>query len=401
MPAARSRHVPRRIWSAAAVAALVASSSFALAGPVAAGTGSSAATIGAGRSGLIKVPGAPAGEVIARIAVTTRGAARPTKVHICSGSATPARCATGSKVMTASRAASTRVFRVHLYPSSHRAVRITSSKAAVRVRVSRATFVRVVRNPGPGTVGVPRGMRLTKHAGDLTITKPGAVVNGLDIAGVVRVKARGVTIKNSIIRGGRQTGNTGLITNDLGAYRFMLKDSTLVANHPSPYVNGIIGSNFTVLRSEIAKVVDSVHVVGSNVLIRDSWLHSNLYFARDPNHGGGPSHADNVQIQSGRHIRLVHNRIEGATSAVVQTTQDRGAISDLVIKRNRIGGGACQINIAIGSRAPIKGIVVKRNLFRKDSRVTRCAIIAPPSVSLANVGNRYVDGSVVTVSKGR
>jgi hypothetical protein len=400
MPAARSRRASGRIWSAAVVAALVASSTFALAGPGAAGTSSSVATIGAGRSGLIKVPGAPAGEVIARITVTTRGAARPTKVHICSGSSTPARCAAGPRVMTASRAESTRVFRVRLYPSSHRAVRIASSTATVRVKVSRATFTKVV-NPGPGTVGVPRGKRLTKHAGNLTITTPGAVVNGLDIAGVVRVKARGVTIKNSIIRGGRQTGNAGLITNDLGRYRFILKDSTLLASHPSPYVNGIIGSNFTVLRSEIAKVVDSVHIVGSNVLIQDSWLHANLFFARDPNHGGGPSHADNVQIQSGRHIRLVHNRIEGASSAVVQTTQDRGAISDLVITRNRIGGGTCQINVAIGSRAPIRGIVVKRNVFRKDSRITRCAIIAPPSVSLANVGNRYVDGSVVTVSKGR
>ncbi|WP_298462738.1 hypothetical protein, partial [uncultured Cellulomonas sp.] len=256
---------------------------------------------------------------------------------------------------------------------------------------------------GPETTGVPAGKRLTVHDGDLTITTPGAVIDGLDIRGLVRVKASGVVIRNSIVRGKPLTGSMGLITNDLGAYSFTLEDSELIAAEASPWVNGIIGHNFTVRRTEIANVIDSVHITGPNVRVESSWLHDNLFYASDPNQRGGPSHADSVQIQAGTNLRFVGNRIDGAYSSAFQTTQDRGPISDVVIEDNQINGGGCSINIAWGTRyAPIPGsaLQVRNNTFGLDTRHTRCAIIAPSPTGVTNTTNTFTDGTGVTISRG-
>src|SRR5690242_11944876 len=54
--------------------------------------------------------------------------------------------------------------------------------------------------PGPGNTGVPAGTTLTRHDGNLVITKAGAVYDRLDIHGFVIVKAPDVTIRRSVIR---------------------------------------------------------------------------------------------------------------------------------------------------------------------------------------------------------
>lgn len=256
-------------------------------------------------------------------------------------------------------------------------------------------------SPAPSTgVGVPAGTKLTVHEGDLTISKAGQVVEGLDVRGLVRVKADGVVIKNSVIRGRELTSSMGLITNDLGAYRFTVENSTLAASNPSPWINGIIGNNFTVRNTEIKGVIDSLHITGSDVLVEGSWLHDNLFYANDPNQKSGPSHADSIQIQGGSNIVIRNNVIEDAYSSAVQTTQDRGAVTGLKITGNKINGGGCSVNIALGSLGPLQGTVITDNTFGLDTRIARCAIIAPTTVSIAQSGNVYVDGKVVTVSKG-
>jgi hypothetical protein len=252
----------------------------------------------------------------------------------------------------------------------------------------------------PTTVGVPAGTKLTVVDGDVTASTPGQVLDGLDIHGLVHIKAPNVTIKNSIIRGKVLTGNMGVVTNDLGAYPFSIWDSSLISTTPTPYINGVIGNNFELHRVEISGMVDAVHITGSNVVVADSWLHDNLFYASDPNHAGGPSHADSIQIQAGDNIQILRNHIEGAYSSAVQTTQDSGVISNLTITNNRIGGGGCSVNIASGSLGVISGINVADNTFQLDTRIARCAIIAKTTQPVANLRNVYTDGTTVGISKG-
>ena len=62
-------------------------------------------------------------------------------------------------------------------------------------------------DPDYGTVGVPAGTNLTPSGG-FTVTTPGAVIDGLNVTGVIRVAADNVTIKNSRFNA-PGVGNTG------------------------------------------------------------------------------------------------------------------------------------------------------------------------------------------------
>ncbi|MBB2924954.1 hypothetical protein [Cellulomonas cellasea] len=263
-----------------------------------------------------------------------------------------------------------------------------------------ALTIPTLSNASASNTGVPAGTVLTVITGDLVVTTPGAVIDAVDVRGFLKVSAPNVTIKRSIVRGRPITSSFALITNGAGLYPFTVEDSELIASDASPHIAGIIGHNFTVRRTEIAKVIDSVHVTGSNVLVEDSFLHSNLYYAADPNHGGGESHADSVQIQGGTNIRILRNNIQGAQATAIQTTQDRAQLTGLTIKDNRIGGGKCTVNIAYGSRPASTGIVIQNNVFRLDTGYTRCGIIAPITNTIANVDNYFTDGSAVKISRG-
>ena len=88
--------------------------------------------------------------------------------------------------------------------------------------------------PGPGNTGVPDGTKLTVHSGDLTVSKDGTVVDGLDIRGFLNIKASNVTVRRSVIHGGVATGpGFKALVAAYGDHRnFVIEDSTLVAANP-------------------------------------------------------------------------------------------------------------------------------------------------------------------------
>src|SRR5690606_33736241 len=148
----------------------------------------------------------------------------------------------------------------------------------------------------------------------------------LDVRGFVRVKAPDVTIKNTIVRGRATSRIAYLVQLSDAAKGTTIIDSELRASHASPYVMGVVGSNFTLKRININRVIDQVAITGDNVTIEDSWLHGNLYYKNDPNHGGRESHDDNIQIQAGKNIRIVGNRLESSRSAALMITQGSGPV---------------------------------------------------------------------------
>src|SRR5699024_10014100 len=93
------------------------------------------------------------------------------------------------------------------------------------------------------TTGVPAGTRLKVHKGDLTITKNGTVIDGLDIRGFVRIKASDVTIRNSVIRGRAYNKDMHLVQASTGGKRIMIQDTEMYSANPSPYIKGIVGAD--------------------------------------------------------------------------------------------------------------------------------------------------------------
>ncbi len=250
------------------------------------------------------------------------------------------------------------------------------------------------------TTGVPSGTKLTRYDGDLVITEAGKIIDSLEVRGSISVRAPDVVIKNTRVIGVKAL-KTGLVSSRSTGLR--IKDSEIYSTHRNPDSNGIMGSNFSLDGVEIRDVVDQVHIHGAgNVTIKDSWLHSNVHYAKDPNWNGKPSHDDNVQIVSGSNIKISGNRMSGAKNAAVMITQDDGKVANVLIEKNRLGNGGCSINISPGKNNPaISGLKVAKNSFDATQSVRGCAIIGPRSYVGMAQGNYWLaTGALAPMSDG-
>jgi hypothetical protein len=254
--------------------------------------------------------------------------------------------------------------------------------------------------PAEGPTGVPQGTKLTVHEGDLTVTTAGTVVDSLDIRGYLRIRAANVTVKNSIVRGRAGLGNTSMALVQNSSPGLVIQDSEIVAQYPTYYVDGFVGSNATFSGVNIHGVVDSVKIIGDNVVVKDSWLHDNLYYAQVPS--GGDTHNDNIQIGVGQNITISNNVMTGTRNAVLMITQDRGPVGNLTFTKNRVDHGACSVNLAEKTYGPLQGLRFTDNVFGTAQLSPRCAIIAPASTAklLTLSNNVFTDGQPVPVSRG-
>ena len=253
--------------------------------------------------------------------------------------------------------------------------------------------------PDATNTGVPAGTKLTVHNGNLVITQPGTVIDGLDIRGFVSVKAKDVTIRNSIVRGVPTTKAQGLVTSE-STGSLTIEDSELFNATPNWFVDGLRGQNITAKRLNIHDVIDTMHIYGNNVTLESSWLHDTLHYDNDPSHSDG-THDDNIQIVKGDNLKFVGNRVEGAYNAAMMFTQGSGIVSNVTVDKNFFGGGSCTINIAESGKGAINGLSFTNNTFAKDSR-KGCAAISPATTTAKSVftNNLYTDGTAIVVKKG-
>lgn len=287
-----------------------------------------------------------------------------------------------------------------------RAARIAAARKAalLKAQAKREQASRSRVEPDATSTGVPAGYVLNVHQGDLTITKPGTVIDGLDIRGSVKVKAANVTIRRSIIRGpaAPPSASMGLLAIVDHAAGFVVEDVSLQPRISHYNVDGIkVNQPGVFRRINVSGTVDGIVIYGSGVQVRDSYLHDFKHFAADPNHGGGPSHDDAIQVQAGRNVTISNNSLSGAFNAAIMITQDAGVTRDLAISSNWIDGGGCSVNF--GSKGAYKtGMQASNNVFGRRQRIPGCAIIHNPAVSDLNpIGNVWADsGLAATVKRG-
>lgn len=257
--------------------------------------------------------------------------------------------------------------------------------------------------PGPSNTGVPAGTSLTRFNGDLVITTPGAIIDGLDVHGFVEVKAPNVTIRRSILRGAAASSNRAVLKlTDASAGNFLIEDSTLVPEFPSVYLDDVKVSQPGTFRGvDVSGGVDGIEIFNSGVTVKDSYFHDFVTYASDPNQSGGPSHSDAIQVLAGNGHRIVHNNLSGAENAAVMINQDLGSTSDLWINDNWLNGGAC--TLSYGNDGAYKtGMQANNNRFGRGQRNVGCAIIhRTTSSDLVPAGNVWEDnGSPVTATRG-
>ena len=155
--------------------------------------------------------------------------------------------------------------------------------------------------PTSANTGVPAGTKLTIVNGTQIFSKDNEVISGLDIRGDVEIRAKNVTLKNSIVRGKtppctagsthneaviwvREDYNASATIQDVEVYPTAA--TTLNGNTftpiPSPCLDGIWAVNSTLLRIHLHGTNDGIKA-DDNVTIRDSYIHDLVFFKNDPN----------------------------------------------------------------------------------------------------------------------
>ncbi|MCW2644723.1 MAG: hypothetical protein QOF87_4426 [Pseudonocardiales bacterium] len=264
--------------------------------------------------------------------------------------------------------------------------------AALLSAVTADSAEAAIVKPSAATTGVPVGTHLTRHNGNITVTRAGTRINAMDLYGFLVIKAANVLVTNSVIRGGVATGgNPGLVSNTwAAATNFVLQDSTVVPAHPSVRLDGVRGANYTLTRVDIYGTVDGAKVIGNNVRIQNSWIHGLVHYAHDPYQGNGPSHNDAVQVLNGRNVHMTGNALVGGSNSALQITQGNGVVAGLGFTGNWVDGGGCSVNVADIPLTTMSGITVSYNRFSHTSTFRNCAIIVSNGVNLTAGGNTWV-----------
>lgn len=152
--------------------------------------------------------------------------------------------------------------------------------------------------PNPGSTGVPAGLQLVLHPGDLEVRTRGQVVDGMRVEGDIRVIAEDVLIKNTQI-GGRVVNQDGR-----GHWRFTIEDST-IGRPGMCYDTGeaAVGvDRYTARGVRVMGFPDAFRVSGDDVRIEGSFV--TLC-------GQADSHADGIQgYGGGLGVTIVHNTID-------------------------------------------------------------------------------------------
>lgn len=203
--------------------------------------------------------------------------------------------------------------------------------------------------PGPDNTGVPAGTVLTP-SGSIQVTTDGAVIEGLDIQGEVQILADNVTIRRCRITSGDYYPIRYFDNDNVG----LLVEDTEIIGTSADVTAGISFSNYTARRVNIHGTADGFKA-DENVLIEDSWVHDL---------GNYPDqHNDGVQSTHGLNVHIRHNTLEGASNACVQTGDESGQTTDLVIECNWLSGGGYSLNLR--GQNPT-GTQVLRNRFTGD-----------------------------------
>lgn len=234
--------------------------------------------------------------------------------------------------------------------------------------------------PTAENTGVPPGVDLKPHSGELNISEAGTTISGLDIDGCVGIGADNVTIRNSRIRCG---GSYPVKIMD-GATGVLLEDIEINGGG-NPEAIAIADSNYTVRRANIHNVGDGPRL-GDNTTVEFSFIHDLV--------AGGGSHNDGAQSTGGSNIVVRGNTIDNQNSqtAAILIGADLGNISDAVVEGNWLNGGGYTVYAGADEGFDHSGIRIVDNVFGRDHAHGPMQI----QDGVAWEGNRYADGEAIT-----
>ncbi len=227
--------------------------------------------------------------------------------------------------------------------------------------------------PGPGSTGVPAGIALCPR-GPVTVTVPGAVLDGWDVRGGIVVDAPGVVVRRSRITGDGVTPY-GVLTTPRGSVR--VEDTTLTGDFPQAAIGD---ERWTAERILVTGVTRDGARLGDGARLRNSAL---IDFAPG---------AGSALVVHGSDVWVEDNRVEpGAVtgSAVRVVTPASPVDRPVVIRGNVLGGGDYTVQEGpVSDRGLPAEVRITGNRFRPDA--SRGPLDVSSAALLAD--NRFVDG---------
>lgn len=295
---------------------------------------------------------------------------------------------------------------------------------------SRAALKTGDYKPTASNTGVVAGTVLKRHntsGADLVITKDGTVLDGLEIYGDIKVRAKNVTIKNSRLHGGKSIpkSNTGVIdANSAAVVNLVVQDNTIIPDRPSYYRDGIVGHDYTAKRNHIQRTNDGLGIfnrpggpAAANVKAEGNYIHSLTYFSNDPAHSDG-THNDGIQVQGGQNIRIAGNTVvanskTGAGSAPnprgthagigIMLQQNVAKLANVVVEKNWVDDGQTSINIDKGKYSNITVTLAGNKLGRNQfdfggGSKYQIRIVSRSASTIPGLGtNRWADNLALLV----
>ena len=246
---------------------------------------------------------------------------------------------------------------------------------------------------GASSTGVPAGTRLTP-SGPITVDQDGAVLEGLDVDGCVRVNAEDVTIRSSRIRCSSPVGQVAVALGDDGD-RLTLQDVEVDGLGTSAVCVG--WSRYTLVRVNVHGCADGIRF-GHRVTVEDSWVHDLVRIRT--------LHSDAVQTTSASDVVIRGNTLDANSTArgdynnaaVMMGSETGGRkVERVLIEDNHLDGGNYTLNVRGDITA--SDVVIRDNTFGTSSRYGQ--VLTPASVPLG-AGNRFAgSGAAVPTVRAR
>lgn len=247
--------------------------------------------------------------------------------------------------------------------------------------------------PGATNTGVPEGTTL-QPAGDMVVTTPGMVIDGLNIAGSVSVQADNVVIKRSKVR-------DFVEIRDWDGHTNLRLEDVEIGSALTPNGGGGEGAlrygNWSCVRCDIHHSSDLTRG-NVNITLQDSWVHDTWMTTG--------AHADAYQqYQGGGTINILHNRMD--VRPANSTDLGNGAIfmadfptnGRATIKNNLLAGGNFTLWTMDGTLSSGYVYDVQDNTIEKGSYAFGpCRRTNTTDSNLVWSGNRYDDGTALALS---
>lgn len=300
---------------------------------------------------------------------------------------------------------------------------------------SRSQLIPGTYRPGSTTTGPVPGSSLRTINGNFNATAHRQVIENVEVWGSINIGAyESVTVRNSIIHGTATTGTlTACIIGANDNLRGLVVEDCRLTGQGNPWCEGMRGANYTIRRSELDNLPDGISLTSplGNVTAEACWIHNGLYqewtatTTGMPPAGGYYTHTDGVQFHRGSNYVFRGNMIGGARVPgahhtgmaaqiasgddlynscfmIKQEVDDSAAnrITNVLIEKNWLMGGAASINIASGRGNDFSSTIIRNNRFIRSTWGNQFYTLRGPG--LAVLDNNVFDdtGEPVTISRG-